>query len=85
MSDIFIKRKKGESFEAMYRRFSRRFMQSGKKLSVAGKRYHVKKKTKNKRKDSALRGLKIGEKRAWMVKTGQINEDDRRRGGYRKR
>ena len=85
MSDIFIKRKKGESFEAMYRRFSRRFMQSGKKLTVAGKRYHNKKATKNKRQDSKLRGLKIANKRAWMVKTGQINEDDRRRGGYRRR
>jgi len=85
MSDILIKRKKGESFEAMYRRFSRRFMQSGKKLSVAGKRYHSKKKTGNKRKDSALRGLKITEKRNWMIKTGKINEDDRKRGGYRRR
>lgn len=77
VSDIFIKRKKGESFEAMYRRFSRRFMQSGKKLTVAGKRYHAKKKTRNKRKDSALRGLKISEKRNWMIKTGKISEDDR--------
>lgn len=77
MSDILIKRKKGESFEAMYRRFSRRFMQSGKKLTVMGNRYHSKDKTKNKRHESALRGLKISGKREWMIRTGKISEDDR--------
>ncbi|MBU4315142.1 30S ribosomal protein S21 [Patescibacteria group bacterium] len=77
MSDILIRRKKGESFEAMYRRFSRRFQQSGKKLTLMDRRFFKKKKTKNKRQESALRGLTIGEKRDWLIRTGKLVEDEK--------
>ncbi|PIX62525.1 hypothetical protein CO057_02965 [Candidatus Uhrbacteria bacterium CG_4_9_14_0_2_um_filter_41_50] len=77
MSDINIKRKKGESFEAMFRRFTRRFQQSGKGLTVRANRYHAKKATKNKQHGSKLRGMEIADKREWMIKTGKLVEDAR--------
>ena len=78
MSEINIKRKKGESFEAMFRRFSRRLQQSGKTLTVRANRYHAKDATKNKRHASKLRGLSIARKRDWLLKTGKLIEEPRR-------
>jgi len=79
MSQIEAKRKKGESFEAFFRRWSRRVMQSGKVLNVRNGRFHEKKATKNKRKSSALRRLEMGAKRDYLIRTGKLKEDDRRR------
>lgn len=78
MSDINIKRKKGESFEAMFRRFSRRLQQSGKSLTVRSRKYHAKSATKNKQHESKLRGLSIASKRDWLIKTGKLVEETRR-------
>lgn len=79
MSDINIKRKKSESFEAMFRRFTRRCQQSGKTLTVRSRRYHAKSATKNKQQESKLRGLQISSKRDWMLKTGKLVEDTRKK------
>lgn len=83
MSDIEVKRKKGESFEAMFRRWSRRVQQSGKILEVRAGRFREKKPTKNKRKASALRRLEIGAKREYLLRTGQLKEESRRRRSWR--
>ncbi len=83
MSTIDIRRKKGESFEAMFRRFSRRLQQSGKILTLRADRYHHKADSKNKMKASALRRLVMGEKREYLLKTGKIKEEDLR--GRRRR
>lgn len=79
MSTIYVKRKKGESFEAMFRRFTRRFQQSGKALTVRNRRYHSRPVSKNKQHASKLRGLKIASKREWLLKTGKLVEDTHRR------
>lgn len=76
MSAIDIKRKKGESFEAVFRRFTRRLQQSGKVLTVRGKRFRVKKATKNRKHNSALRRLEMGAKREYLLKTGKVKEED---------
>lgn len=78
MSDIDIKRKKGESFEGMFRRFSRRVQQSGKILTARGGRFHVKPLTKNKRQEKKLRGIAIAEKIQYELRTGKITEEDLR-------
>jgi ribosomal protein S21 len=78
MSDIFATRKKGESFDAMFRRWSRRVQQSGKVLNVRAGRYFTKKLTKNKAQEKALRGMKIGEKREYLLKSGKVKEEDLR-------
>ncbi len=85
MSDIDIQRKKGESFEGMFRRFSRRVQQSGKIFTVRGNRYHVKDLTKNKRKDKKLRGLVIAEKIQYELRTGKLTEEDLRSRKRRRR
>ncbi len=79
MSKIDIKRKKGESFEAMFRRFSRRVQSSGKVIDLRGRRYHKIRPSKNKAKESALRRLEMGAKRQWMIRTGQLKESDFKR------
>lgn len=79
MSVIEIKRKKSESFEAMFRRFSRRLQQSGKILTLRAGRYFNKPANKNKQKSSALRRLEKGEKREYLLRTGKLKEDDYRR------
>lgn len=78
MSYIEIKRKKGESFEALFRRFSRRVQQSGKSLDVRASRFFAKSPNKNKVHDSAIRRLEMGERREYLLKTGKVREEDLR-------
>ncbi|MCR4311901.1 MAG: 30S ribosomal protein S21 [Candidatus Uhrbacteria bacterium] len=78
MSDIEIKRKKGESFEAVFRRFSRRLQQSGKALEVRAGRFFAKKGNKNRVHDSALRRIEMGARREYLLKTGKVKEEDLR-------
>lgn len=76
MSSIEVKRKKGESFEAVFRRFTRRLQQSGKVLTVRGKRFRSKDPNKNRKHGSALRRLEMGAKREYLLKTGKVKEED---------
>ena len=78
MSDIEVKRKKGESFEAVFRRFTRRIQQSGKSLEVRGHRFHAKKANKNRVHDSAIRRMEMGARREYLLKTGKITEEELR-------
>ncbi len=77
-SHIEAKRKKGESFDALLRRFTRRMQQSGKQLDVKAGRYWTKSPKKNKVQDSAIRKLVKGARRAYMLKTGKITEEELR-------
>ncbi|MFA6522444.1 MAG: 30S ribosomal protein S21 [Patescibacteria group bacterium] len=79
MSDIEIKRKKGESFEAMFRRFTRRVQQSGKTLDVRAGRFFTRTPNRNKRRKNALRRLEMGEKREYLIRTGKLKEEDFRK------
>lgn len=83
MSDIHVDKKKSESFEAMYRRFTRRIQQSGKVFNVRKARFRVKKNSKNKQKDKKLRSMKIGADIQYKLLTGKIKEEDLR--GRRRR
>ena len=74
---VDVKRKKGESFESLLRRFSRRLQQSGKQLEVRKLRYHASKPNKNKQRESALRRLEIREKREYLARIGQLKEEVR--------
>lgn len=78
MSYIEVKRKKGESFEALFRRFSRRVQQSGKSLDVRASRFFAKSPNKNKVHDSAIRRLEMGARREYLLKTGKVREEDLR-------
>ena len=83
MSDIQITKKKSESFEAMFRRFTRRVQQSGKVFNVRASRFREKKPSKNKMQTSKLRKLRIGEEIQYKLRSGKMTEEDLR--GRRRR
>ncbi|HLD18107.1 MAG TPA: 30S ribosomal protein S21 [Patescibacteria group bacterium] len=80
-----IKRRKNESFESFYRRFTRRVQESGRILQAKKIRFHLRKKNKSAARKSALRRLEISVKRDYLLKTGRLVEEEGRRptGGNR--
>ncbi len=80
---IEVKRKKNESFDSLLRRFSRRFQSSGKQIESKRRRFREPEASKNKRRESALRRVTKGEQYKYLLKTGQLKEEPRRR--YRRR
>jgi ribosomal protein S21 len=75
---VDVKRKKGESFESLLRRFSRRLQQSGKALEARKIRFYKDKPNKNKQRQSALRRLEIREKREYLMRIGQLKDEPRK-------
>ncbi len=71
-----VKRKKGESFESLLRRFSRKVQQSGKLLQARKIRFHAAPKSKNAVHDGALRREYLRAKKEFLIKTGQKTEED---------
>jgi len=73
---VETKRKKGESFESLFRRFQKKIQQSGKILQSRKIRFHQKEKSRNLRRDSALRRLEIGKEKEYLKKVGKLAEDE---------
>jgi ribosomal protein S21 len=80
---VETKSRKGESFEGLYRRFSKRVQQSGNMLEARKTRFFSAKPNKTKQKSSALRRLKVAAKREYLIRVGQLTEDRRNRGQRR--
>lgn len=74
-----VRKKKGESFESMLRRFSRRIQESGRMLQARKIRFHESGKSKNAERSAALRRNEIAEKREYLLKSGKAKEEDFRR------
>jgi len=83
MSDIYATKKKGESFESLFRRFTKRVQRSGKILTLRGRRFHEKKPGKNKVHESALRRLAKKDEFEYLIRSGKAKEEDLR--GRRRR
>ena len=83
MSVVEIKRRKGESFESLLRRFTRRVQVSGKLLEAKKNRYYTKTPNQTKKKASALRRLELRTKRDYLLKVGKLVEERPRRGARR--
>mgnify|MGYP001591525777 CR=1 FL=1 len=81
---VEVKRKRGETFDALLRRFQRRFQQSGKHLETKRRRYHNRGKNRNQQRASALRREKKTMQFVYLTKTGQLKEEPKKRGTYRK-
>jgi ribosomal protein S21 len=81
---VEVKRKKGESFEALLRRFSKRMQESGRMIQAKKIRFHVSPKSKNAEREAAVRRIYLGARREFLIKSGQKTEEDflpkRRRG-----
>ncbi|MDA0208556.1 MAG: 30S ribosomal protein S21 [bacterium] len=76
MAQIEVKRKKGESFDAMLRRWSKRVMQSGKILDARSNLFFERKLSKSKRKGKKLRGQQIAEERSYLIRSGKAKVED---------
>lgn len=73
-----VRRRKGESFESLLRRFSRRMQLSGKTLQTRKIRFYTGEPTKRQLRSSALHRAKTRAKREWMLKTGLVTEEELR-------
>jgi len=73
-----VKRKKGESFEALVRRFSRKVQQSGRLLQSRKIRYHTKDLNKTSSRAKAARRSEITAKREYLKKIGKLIEEPTR-------
>ena len=65
---VEIKRKKNETFDAMLRRFQRRFQSSGKQIESKKRRF------------GALRREFMSQQYEYLMKTGQLKEEKRKPG-----
>ncbi len=74
-----VKRKDGESFEALIRRFTRKTIQSGKILQAKKVRFFSKKKTNRELKDAALRRNEISGKMDYLKRVGKFDEFENKR------
>jgi len=81
-----VKRRKGESFEAFLRRFNRRIQASGRLIQAKKIRFHTAKPSKARTRGSALHRARTRVHREYLLKTGQVTEEElaaRGRGGRR--
>lgn len=79
MSTVDVKKKKGERFDSLLRRFNRRVIESGKVFQARKIRFHERAENKRTGRDRALRRMKVSEKREWLRKTGQLPDEKPRR------
>ncbi|OGL73931.1 hypothetical protein A3E39_01750 [Candidatus Uhrbacteria bacterium RIFCSPHIGHO2_12_FULL_60_25] len=77
-----VKRKKGETFDALLRRFQRRYQQSGRGIQTKRIRFHKSDPSKTKRHRSALFRVAKREEYEYLRKTGQLKEEPKRTRRY---
>ena len=78
-----VKKRDGESFESLLRRFTRRTIQSGKILQAKKVRFHQKPKTKRELKESALRRGKINKQRDYLKRIGKLDDLQEKKRRYK--
>lgn len=74
-----VKRKDGESFESLIRRFTRKTIQSGKILQAKKIRFFSKAKSKKEERDTALRRKNITARFDYLKKIGKIDDFESKR------
>jgi len=74
-----VKRRKGETFDALLRRFQRHVQMSGKLLQAKKVRFKGKKMNRNKRRTSALYRETKRENYAYLLKTGQLKDEPQKK------
>ncbi|MBI5765921.1 30S ribosomal protein S21 [Candidatus Falkowbacteria bacterium] len=74
---VEVKRKKGETFEALVRRFSKKIQQSGRLIQSRKVRYYEAKKNKTAVRTAAARRQEINVKRDYLKKIGKLVEEPR--------
>lgn len=69
-----VKKKDGESFESLVRRFTKKTIQSGKILQAKKVRFYKKPHTKRAQKESALRKKEMTSKVEYLRKLGKLDD-----------
>lgn len=80
-----VKRRKGESFDAFLRRFTKRVQLSGSMLEAKKHRFHSRNKNKTSVRNSALRRLENAAHREYLLKTGRLTEEEEKKSRSSKR
>lgn len=75
---IEVKRKDGESVENLLRRFSKKVQQSGLIVRTKKRRFFEPAKTKREQRSDALRRRVIRDRKEYLRKTGQLQDEDLR-------
>jgi ribosomal protein S21 len=70
-----VKRKRGETFEGLMRRFSRRIQQSGRLIQAKKIRFHTRAKSRNLQRASALRRAEMKTKVEYLKKIGKMKDE----------
>lgn len=76
---VEIKRKKGETFEAFFRRFSRTLQRSGRLRQARKIQYFEREKSRPERRKTAQVRLGMRAKREYLIKVGKLPEEEMRR------
>lgn len=74
-----VKRKKGESFDSLMRRFQRRYQQSGRGVQTKKNRFFAPQLNQTKKRALALRRNRKKEQQEYLLKSGKLKEEPRRR------
>lgn len=74
-----VKRKKNETFDALFRRFQRRIQSSGRVMQVKKGRFLKKAENPNKRRESALRREEMRSKYDYELKTGKLKIEPKKK------
>lgn len=72
---IEVRKKKGESFESLVRRFNKRVQQSGRLYEARAIRFFSQRVTKNKQHRDAVRRSEIRDNKEYLRKIGKLNDD----------
>ena len=75
-----VKRKKGESFEAFIRRVKRQWQQSGRMIQAKKIQFYNPTPSRNVRRKQAVKRARTSAVREYMLKTGQLTEEEERYG-----
>lgn len=75
---VEAKLRRGETFEGLFRRFSRRVQLSGNVTQAKRKRFLGERPNKTLKKRQALRRIKIQKELSHLIRTGQIQEGEER-------
>ena len=80
---IEVRKKKGESFESMVRRFNKRVQQSGRIYEAREIRFFASPKSKNKLRQDALRRANIRDTKEYERKIGKLKDEFDQKKMYR--
>lgn len=72
-----VRKKRGESFEALLRRFQGKMRQSGKILQAKKVRFYHPSVNKNQRRKSTLERRRRTQLREYLIKVGKLKEEER--------